>query len=113
MRFPGIGADAKALNVSPSFLWLCLTGRRDNSEVMEAYRNLKRQQARQILEETENKNGRLTQAAYKGDGNRLHPAPYTHGAACLAPLADGCSPGCNSLTSALKRKSTLLRRQPA
>ena len=52
MRFPGIGADAKALEMSPSFLWLCLTGRKDRPDVVESYWNLKRQQAQQFLSQT-------------------------------------------------------------
>jgi hypothetical protein len=52
MRFPGIGADAKALDVSVSFLWQCLAGRKNRPEIVERYRQLKRQQARQLLEDT-------------------------------------------------------------
>jgi hypothetical protein len=53
VQFHGIGADAAALKVSASYLWLCLTGRKDRQEIVEAYRELKRQQARQLLEQTQ------------------------------------------------------------
>jgi len=52
VQFPGIGADAVALKLSASYLWLCLTGRKDRKDIVAAYYELKRQQARQLLEET-------------------------------------------------------------
>ncbi len=53
VRFPGIGADAAALKLSASYLWLCLTGRRDRKDIVDAYHDLKLKQARQLLEQTQ------------------------------------------------------------
>jgi hypothetical protein len=53
MRFSGIQADAKTLGYSISYLWLCLTGRRNRPQIVAAYQNLKRDQARAILAESE------------------------------------------------------------
>jgi hypothetical protein len=53
VKFQGISSDAKTLNVSTSYLWCCLTGRRRAQSIVDAYWNLKRDQARALLAETE------------------------------------------------------------
>jgi len=53
IRFRGIGEDAKVLHVSAPYLWKILTGRVTHKEVESRYWNLKREQARTLLAETE------------------------------------------------------------
>ena len=43
-RFPGLVANAAALNVTPTHLWRCLTGQRKSARLSKAYQDLKSSQ---------------------------------------------------------------------
>jgi len=45
VRFPGIVADARALEVRYEHLWRCLTGRRSSPPLLARYQQLKERQA--------------------------------------------------------------------
>jgi hypothetical protein len=58
IRFQGLSSDARKLNISASYLWLCLSGRRNGARIVNAYLNLKKQQAIQFLTESTPDRGR-------------------------------------------------------
>ena len=49
VQFFGIGADARTLGLSTSYLWRCLTGRITCEKIVSDYWELKKDQARRFL----------------------------------------------------------------
>lgn len=49
VKFPGISADADAIGISASYLWLCLTGRRKADHIVAEYWKLKKRQTENFL----------------------------------------------------------------